>query len=79
MQKQYVYFNEKYERKAERIIFVDGICPGALTSKDIELSHWMPNKTPLKHKKDTSTEICFSFLSEKDEKGFGQVSSNITN
>ena len=76
MQKKYVYFNEKYERKAERIIFVDGICPGALTSKDIELSHWMPNKTPLKHKKDTSTEICFSFLSEKDEKGFGQVSSN---
>ena len=65
MQKQYVYFNEKYERKAERIIFVDGICPGALTSNDIELSHWMPNKTPLKYKKDTSTEICFSFLKEK--------------
>ena len=76
MKKEYVYFNKQYERKAERIIFVDGICPGALTDDDIELSHWVPNQTPPQYKKDTSTEICFSFLEGNDQERFGQVSSN---
>ena len=62
MEKHYVYFDEKYERNAERIIFVDGVCPDALTEVDLELSHWLPNNTPVQYKKDTSTEICFSFL-----------------
>ena len=76
METQYVYFNEKYERNAERVIFVDGVCPNALTPNDIELSHWLPNNTPIQYKKDTSTEICFLFLEKCIDHKFGQVTSN---
>ena len=76
MKRQYIYFDEKYKRNAERIIFVDGICPNALTPVDIELSHWLPNNTPIQYKKDTSTEICFLFLDTGIVHNYGQVSSN---
>lgn len=76
MEKHYVYFDEKYERNAERIIFVDGVCPDALTEVDLELSHWLPNNTPIQYKKDTSTEICFSFLDKPLKHHYGQVTSN---
>ena len=76
MEKHYVYFDEKYERNAERIIFVDGVCPDALTEVDLELSHWLPNNTPVQYKKDTSTEICFSFLDKAVKHHYGQVTSN---
>ena len=51
MEKHYIYFDEKYERNAERIIFVDGVCPDALTEVDLELSHWLPNNTPIQFKR----------------------------
>jgi len=76
MERQYVYFDEKYKRNAERIIFVDGVCPNALTPVDIELSHWLPNNTPIQYKKDTSTEICFLFLEKCIDYKFGQITSN---
>ncbi|MDB5095669.1 MAG: hypothetical protein JWM80_90 [Cyanobacteria bacterium RYN_339] len=29
---------------------------------DLELSHWLPNRTPIPYKADTSTEICLRFV-----------------
>lgn len=76
MKKQFVYFDESYERRSERILFVDGICPGVVTSIDLELSHWVPNNTPVHYKSDTSTEICQKFTNSDESEMFGQVSSN---
>src|SRR5262245_58057059 len=33
---------------------------------DLELSHWIPNRTPERFKADTSTEICLSFIASGD-------------
>lgn len=47
----------------DRVIFCDGA--GAelfLEGRDLELSHWRPNRTPANLRADTSTEICFRFL-----------------
>ena len=33
---------------------------------DLELSHWVPNRTPAKFKADTSTEICMNFVASGD-------------
>jgi hypothetical protein len=48
---------------ADRIIFCDG-AGGDLyrAERDLELSHWRPNRTPPRYRAGTSTEICFRFL-----------------
>ena len=33
---------------------------------DLELSHWVPNRTPGKFKADTSTEICMNFVESRE-------------
>lgn len=33
---------------------------------DLELSHWIPNRTPTRFKADTSTEICLNFVASGD-------------
>lgn len=76
MKRQFVYFDDHYERKAKNILFVDGSCPGAVTNSDIELSHWVPNSTPTQYKSDTSTEICQKFITNNHMDQFGQVSNN---
>ena len=76
MKKQFVYFDDRYVRKSERVLFVDGICPGVVTNVDLELSHWVPNNTPIQYKSDTSTEICQKFIDSEQSEIFGQVSSN---
>jgi hypothetical protein len=48
---------------AERIIFCDGAGGDCFREdRDLDLSHWRPNRTPLAYRADTSTEICFRFL-----------------
>jgi hypothetical protein len=35
---------------------------------DLELSHWIPNRTPDRFKADTSTEICLNFVASGDRR-----------
>lgn len=51
--------------EAERIIFCDGSSDGLFRERaDLELSHWRPNRTPLRYRADTSTAIAFRFLDD---------------
>jgi hypothetical protein len=48
---------------AEQILFCDGTDDRLFRGEtDLELSHWRPNRTPVKYRAGTSTEICFRFL-----------------
>jgi len=54
---EFVPYGEKYSG-GEKSICVDGLVLGA----DLDLSHWMNNKTPTEYKADLSTEIVFKWL-----------------
>src|SRR5262245_30864711 len=44
-------------------IFADGSADETFRERiDLELSHWLPNRTPPEFKADTSTEICMRFV-----------------
>jgi Family of unknown function (DUF6687) len=47
---------------SRRTVFADGAADGLREGVDLELSHWIPNRTPDKFKADTSTEICMNFV-----------------
>ncbi|HEU5151501.1 MAG TPA: DUF6687 family protein [Iamia sp.] len=48
-----------------RTIFVDGAGgSGFRPDADLELSHWVPTRTPERWAADTSTEICLRFLAD---------------
>jgi hypothetical protein len=48
---------------AEHIIYCDGAGGAAFRAdRDMDLSHWRPNRTPARYRADTSTEICCRFL-----------------
>ncbi|MCW5631840.1 MAG: hypothetical protein KIT17_00745 [Rubrivivax sp.] len=49
---------------ARRTLFCDGALEGALGEHDLELSHWIPNRTPAHLKADTSTAICLNWVAE---------------
>jgi hypothetical protein len=50
---------------AEHVIYCDGSGGGMFREdKDLDLSHWRPNRTPTAYRADTSTEICFRFLDD---------------
>ena len=45
-----------------RTIYCDGSAgEGFRPGVDMELSHWLPNRTPPRFKADSSTEICLNF------------------
>ncbi|MBS7531210.1 hypothetical protein IC619_011950 [Hazenella sp. IB182353] len=51
---------------SQQTIFVDGSPDQTFREGiDIELSHWIPNRTPAKYKADTSTEICIQFIEQE--------------
>ena len=52
--------------ESRRTIFADGASDGLREGLDVELSHWVPNRTPAKFKADTSTEICMNFVASGD-------------
>lgn len=45
-------------------------------SADIELSHWIPNRTPTRYKADSSTEICLKFITDPPDHEFDLVVNN---
>lgn len=50
---------------SERTLFVDGSAgSGFRPDRDLELSHWVPTRTPARWAADTSTEICLRFLDD---------------
>jgi hypothetical protein len=63
---------------AQRVIFCDGgVDDTYRDGTDLELSHWIPNRTPRRFKADTSTEICFEFVAGGGlEEGFDLVVNN---
>ncbi|MCF6093007.1 hypothetical protein L1765_03230 [Microaerobacter geothermalis] len=59
----YIIGSEEKRPSSRRTIFADGSAD--LTYRqdvDMELSHWIPNRTPAIYKADTSTEICMNFI-----------------
>ncbi len=47
---------------ANRVVYADGAGAGRLRPGiDVELSHWVPNRTAAEFKADTSTEICLRY------------------
>jgi hypothetical protein len=56
---------------AERVIFCDGGVDASYRDGiDLELSHWIPNRTPASLKADTSTGICFNFIEAGDNEHY---------
>ena len=48
-----------------RAIYCDGSHDAAFRDEaDIELSHWIPNRTPARYRADTSTAICAAFVAD---------------
>lgn len=53
---------------SRRTIFADGAADDSFREDlDLELSHWVPNRTPERFKADTSTEICLRFAATPPE------------
>jgi hypothetical protein len=62
---------------AARVIFCDGgIDDTYRFGVDVELSHWIPNATPLQFKASTSTEICLRFAATPEADDYGLVVNN---
>ena len=58
-------------------IYVDGTAGKEFREGvDIELSHWIPNRTKKAYKAGTSTEICFKFLDAKENHPYDLVINN---
>jgi len=52
-------------RPGEARIFCDGTADASYRDGfDLELSHWIPNRTPARYKADTSTAICLGFAAD---------------
>jgi uncharacterized protein DUF6687 len=63
----YIEGTKMHERPdSRRTIFADGAGTGLRDGIDVELSHWVPNRTPAKFKADTSTEICMNFVAARE-------------
>ncbi|MBI3726485.1 hypothetical protein HY251_21385 [bacterium] len=61
---------------SERTIFADGTGAAFREGSDLELSHWIPNRTPAEFKADTSTEICLRFAETGRASDFDLVVNN---
>ena len=62
---------------AARVIFCDGAVDGTYrVDADLELSHWIPNRTPAAFKADTSTEICMNFVAAGAQAEFDLAVNN---
>lgn len=61
--KRRLHINEGGARRpAGPALYVDGSIDAAFDpERDLELSHWVPNRTPAAYKADTSTEIALKF------------------
>lgn len=58
-------------------IYVDGTAGEDFREGlDIELSHWVPNRTEKQYKAGTSTEICFKYLEGNETPSYDLVTNN---
>jgi hypothetical protein len=64
MPRMYIEGTKQVERpESRRTVFADGGSNETFRERrDVELSHWIPNRTPKAYKADTSTEICMKFV-----------------
>lgn len=61
----FVLGSERPRPASERTLYVDGSAgSGWRDDVDLELSHWVPTRTPARWAADTSTEICMRFLED---------------
>jgi len=77
-EKNFYIKNSKAERPASRSsLYVDGTAGDDFReSIDVELSHWLPNRTEDRYKAGTSTEICFKFLEANETLPYDLVINN---
>lgn len=63
---------------AERILYCDGsgANAGLRDGIDVDLSHWIPNRTPTRYRADTSTAICMSFVAAGGARPEGDLALN---
>lgn len=62
---------------ARRAIYCDGgIDADFREGHDLELSHWIPNRTPGVFKASTTTEICMRYVERRDASAFDLVLNN---
>ncbi len=71
----YVEGSVQEKPKSVTTVYVDGVSGNYRSGQDVELSHWVINKTPEKYKAPTSTEICFNYL-DNPEKEYDLVVNN---
>lgn len=78
MTRQFHISGSRTERpEGEQVIFCDGSADDSFRSDiDIELSHWIPNRTSGPYKADTSTEICMKFAKSPLEGEWDVVINN---
>jgi len=63
--------------KSQCTIYVDGASGDEFREgTDVELSHWLPNRTEDRYKAGTSTEICFKFLEANKSHSYDLVVNN---
>ncbi len=62
----YIIGSREHRPTSHKSIFVDGTADKTFrTQQDLELSHWIPNRSEQKYKAGTSTEMCFSYLQQE--------------
>jgi hypothetical protein len=63
----HIHGSERPRPAARAVIYCDGGTDDQFREGvDLELSHWIPNRTPPGFKADTSTEICLGFVASGD-------------
>jgi hypothetical protein len=74
---QFYCGNTTLRPKSTKSIYVDGTAGNDFrTVVDVELSHWLPNRTDAMYKAGTSTEICFNYLEANPSRDYDLVINN---
>lgn len=62
---------------ARRVVFCDGSADTSFRNGvDLELSHWIPNRTPAAYRASSSTEICMRFAAARTGEPYDLVVNN---
>lgn len=73
----YIEGSREPRPEARGVIYCDGgVGDGFRDRVDVELSHWIPNRTPAAYKADTSTEICMGFVAAGGAAGYDLAINN---
>jgi hypothetical protein len=73
----YIQGSREPRPDARGVIYCDGdIDDRFRAGVDLELSHWIPNRTPAPYKADTSTEICMGFVAGGGHRGYDLAINN---